>query len=436
MSRKMAIAATLITILMSVVVWAQGSSALASENAELKDRVEALEKQVQGLTSTGTPAGKGSTKKPLWSNLDVQFYGFIKGDAAYDNSRTTTGNYVVWANNETGDRNDDEFNLTANETRLGFAVSGPKGNGLETSGRVEFDFYGSNAPENKAKIQMRHAYLQMAWPADGVSLLAGQTWDVISPLNPSTLNYTVLWDVGNIGYRRPQIRVTKDHMLSGEMSLKFEGAISRTIGRDVIGAGAPSESGEDAGFPTVQGRVSATFPWLQAGATTIGLSGHTGQEEYDTSGSGASRDFESWSVNLDFLQPINSWITLKAELFRGENLGQYFGGIGQGVRAVKDVNGVTTGYDREIAAKGGWCAASLTPWKQWTFNTGIGIDDVDARDINSGDRALNRCLFANAIYALNKNVDVGVELSHWRTDYKNSDDADNVRLQTSLKYKF
>lgn len=439
MSRKMVIAVALIAILMGPVVWAQGGSALADENAELKDRVEALEKQVQGLTSgagtEGKPADKESNKKSLWSNLDVQFYGYIKGDASYDNSRTTSGNYVVWANNETSNRNDDEFNLTANETRLGFAVSGPKGNGMETSGKVEFDFYGSDAPENKAKIQMRHAYLQVAWPADGFSLLAGQTWDVISPLNPSTLNYTVLWDVGNIGYRRPQIRVTKEHMVSGETSLKFEGAISRTIGRNVAVAGVNSESGEDAGFPTVQGRVSATFPWLPTGATTIGVSGHRGQEEYDIAATGENRDFDSWSVNLDFLQPINSWITFKAELFRGENLDSYFGGIGQGVRAVK-AGTTVVGHDREISSKGGWCAASLTPWKQWTFNTGISIDDVEAEDINSGDRELNRCVFGNAIYALNKNVDVGVELSHWRTDYKDSGDADNVRLQTSLKYKF
>ncbi len=433
MARKTAIIATFITLLLSSGAWAQGGSALADENAELRDRVENLEKQVQELAATDE--GQASTRKPLWSNLDVQFYGYIKGDAAYDNSRTTTGNYVVWVNNEGSNSNDDEFNLTANETRLGVAISGPKGGGMETSGRVEFDFFGSDAAENKAKIQMRHAYLQVEWPEDGLGLLAGQTWDVISPLNPSTLNYTVLWDAGNIGYRRPQIRLTKRLPLSGDTSVKLEGAISRTIGRNVGVAGINSESGEDAGFPTVQGRVSATFPWLPAGATTVGLSGHRGQEEYDIDSTGSNRDFDSWSLNLDFLQPITGWMAFKAELFRGENLDSYFGGIGQGVRAVKSGSTVV-GHDREISSKGGWCALTLTPWDQWTFNAGIGIDDVETDDVNVGDRTLNRSVFGNAIYALNQNVDVGVELSHWRTDYRGSGDADDVRIQTSLKYKF
>jgi len=256
-----------------------------------------------------------------------------------------------------------------------------------------------------------------------------------SPLNPSTLSYTVLWDAGNIGYRRPQIRLTKDHLLSGETSLKFQGAISRTVGRNVAVTGVTSESGEDAGFPTVQGRIGMTKPWLPAGSTTFGVSGHMGQEEYDVSNTGANRDFDSWSVNFDLLQPITSWMTLKAEVFRGENLDSYLGGIGQGVRAVK-IGTTVVSHDREISSKGGWCALALGPCDQWRFNVGIGIDDVDADDVNAGDRTLNRAVFGNAIYAVNKHAEVGFELSHWRTDYRGSGDADNVRLQTSLIYKF
>jgi hypothetical protein len=175
-----------------------------------------------------------------------------------------------------------------------------------------------------------------------------------------------------------------------------------------------------------------TKPWLEAGPMTFGVSGHIGKEEYDTSATSTSgRDFDSWSVNFDYLQPLTSWMTLKAEVFKGENLDSYFGGIGQGVRSVPG-----GGHDREIGSEGGWCALALGPWDQWSFNTGIGIDDVDRDDVNVGDRTLNRVVFANAIYALNEHADVGVELSHWRTDYRGPGDADNVRLQAALKYKF
>jgi hypothetical protein len=61
---------------------------------------------------------------------------------------------------------------------------------------------------------------------------------------------------------------------------------------------------------------------------------------------------------------------------------------------------------------------------------------VKQDDVNTGDRTLNRCIFGNAIYALNEHVDVGFELSHWKTDYKGSPSADDLRFQASFKYKF
>ena len=106
------------------------------------------------------------------------------------------------------------------------------------------------------------------------------------------------------------------------------------------------------------------------------------------------------------------------------------------MRAVKNGSGTVIGYDREIESKGGWCALAMGPCDEWRFNVGIGIDDVDADDVNEGDRTLNRAVFGNAIYAFNKHAEVGFELSHWRTDYRGDGDADNVRFQTSLIYKF
>jgi len=428
MARMTTRVSIVLILVMGGLGWAQTNQELAQENAQLKGRVENLERQVQAMTGEqGTSAENTSKKKTLWSNLDVQFYGYLKADAAYDNSQTHTGNFVVWANNEGSNSNDDEFNLTANESRLGFKINGPQSGSLVTSGQVEFDFFGSPAAENKARIQMRHAFVTLAWPESDFSILAGQTWDVISPLNPTTLNYTVLWDVGNIGYRRPQIRVTKEMLGTPPMRIKLQGAITRTIGRENEPLDLDTESGEDAGFPTVQGRVGLQFPWLPAGATVVGVSGHYGQEEYDINPAGNDREFDSWSINLDLLQPITPWLSIKAELFNGENLGTYFGGIGQGVQVAAN---------DEIGTTGGWCAASLGPWDQWSFNVGLGIDDPDDDDLVSGDRSRNQCIFGNAIYAVNKNMDVGVELSDWNTDYKGAGDADDVRLQASFKYKF
>jgi hypothetical protein len=363
----------------------------------------------------------------LWSNLDVQFYGYIKLDASYDTSMTAAGNYNIYVNSETANPDDDAFNMTANQTRLGFKINGPEKDGLKTSGLVEFDFYGNYASENKAKIQMRHAYMKMNWD-NGFEILAGQTSDVMSPLVPTTLNYTVLWGVGNIGYRRPQIRLTKTWKGEDKNFIKLETALARTIGTSKGSGVAPyAETGMDAGYPTAQSRLSMSLPLLKYKPTIIGFSGHLGREEYDTQTDGHNEKFESWSANFDLTQPINKWLTIKGEYYNGQNVGTYFGGI------LQSINTTTL---KEIAAQGGWIAASFGPLDNWNFNVGVGVDDVDRDDVASGARVQNSSVFGNFIYSINSNTQVGLELSQWETDYKDSLDSDSTRAQLSLIYKF
>lgn len=365
-------------------------------------------------------------KKSVWSSLDVQLYGYLKTDAAYDTDRVYPGNYALYVDSFPNNKNDNEFNLTANQSRFGFKIAGPDGTNFKTSGLLEFDLYGNYADENKPKIQTRHAYLKLDWPSDRFSILAGQTSDVFSPLNPETLNYTVLWYAGNIAYRRPQIRLTKGLKIGKDSELLFEGAVARTIGRSNT-LSTVSESGEDAGYPTPEGRVSLTLPGLVYKPVILGFSGHFGREEYDTDMSGNNKKFDSWSANLDLTMPFSKLLTLKGELFTGENLNAYFGGIGQGVN---------TSTLKEIRAKGGWVAVTLTPQEQWRFNLGAGIDRVNRDDISNNSKTYNSSVFGNVIYSVNKNTEVGFEVSQLRTGYKNSDDMDDLRLQTAFTYKF
>lgn len=431
MAKPRVLETILIVGAVSVSSWTQAAASRADENEQLKARVDSLERQVEQLTAAaGAPQPASTdlaTKKSLWSSLDVQFYGYIKADAMWDSSRVTTGNYVIFV--DAGGENDHEFNLTARQTRFGVRIKGPQMDGVQTSGLIEGDFYGVGGAENKSLFRMRHAYLQLDWPQQ-FSILAGQTWDVISPLYPETLNLTVLWDGGNIGHRHPQIRVSKTLDLDEETNLQLAGAVSRTIGDTDEMAGAPL-AGEDAGFPTLQGRVGLTFPWFGIKPTALGLSGHWGQEDYAGFGT-----FDSWSLNLDVMQPVNKCLTVKAEAYVGENLDNYFGGIGQGVRLTRNAAGTVTGVFNSIGDQGGWVAAALTPGQAWRFNVGFGIDDVDNADVAAGARTQNRSIFANAIYAINTNADVGFEISHWRTNYRAAAAVDDLRLQASFIYKF
>jgi hypothetical protein len=379
--------------------------------------------ELQGTTTD-------QTKMPLWSSLDIQIYGYLKFDAAYDVSRITNGNFAQWVDMENTNDNDDQFNMTANQSRFGVNITGPYDGRVQTSGRAEVDFYGGSN-ENKAHLMMRHAYMKLDWPDNRFHIIAGQTSDVISPLLPSTVNYSVCWWTGNIGYRRPQIRLTKEIGLEGDIDVKLEGALARTIGRNDALMPNGTESGEDEGFPTVQARASMTLPVYGPDRTTVGVSWHWGKEEYDTTIFGDHEDFKTWSLNFDLTQPICEKMAIKAELFTGENLDAYLGGIGQGVTTAPGINQ----YD-EVSSTGGWIAASLGPWDSARYNVGVGMDDVDRGDVQVGDRTLNRSIFGNIFYTLNKHVEWALELSHWKTEYRGSGDGDSLRLQTALIYKF
>ncbi|MBE0535228.1 MAG: hypothetical protein IH624_06115 [Phycisphaerae bacterium] len=442
---------------------------LAKENADLKQRVGRLEQELAELknivlsqtrqapppaeTTTPTPVAtdtpaprigeprltddqlekiaamveKRDHKEPgPLAGFDFIPYGFIKLDASYDSAAVNTGNFATWVLPQPRGK-DDEFNMTAKNTRLGLRINSREKGDILASGLVEVDFFGTdNGGENRPGILVRHAYAKLDWPDARFSILAGQYWDVISPLNPNTLNYTVQWYAGNIGYRRPQIRATKIYALSDAVDLMLEGAVTRNIGS--APGGLNPDTGADSGIPAFQGRVSSTFPLFGAKPTTVGFSGHWGKEEFDTLA--GDKEFDSWSLNVDFSQPVNKWLAFQGELFTGENLSPYFGGINQGVNIVRN---------REIASRGGWVAARLTPWDKWAFNVGVSIEDVDNDDLVGivGDkREYNRAVFGNVIYSINKSTDVGFELSHWRTDYQDQRDAESLRAQTSLIYKF
>ncbi len=400
---------------------------LKRENVELRQRVERLEAaldEIKSLLPEQPAPVAGKDKPAVRSSYPVVLYGYLKFDAAYDSARTDVGNFARWVESEEDREDDDQFNATARESRLGLKFDGPEFGGASTRGRVEIDFY-EGGGENKNRVMLRHAYLELNWPERDFSILAGQTSDVISPLYPYTLNYSVAWWVGNIGYRRPQFRLTKGFDVGADSHLVFQAAATRTIGDDI--AYDPGDTGEDTGFPTFQGRTALSFPFLTDEKATVGVSGHWGQEEFDMDASDNNKKFDSWSANVDVTLPIFQWLTAKGEFWTGENLDDYLGGIGQGVNQ--------TTMD-EIQSAGGWVALSLGPFGRWHYNLGAGLDDPDNGDLNDGDRSRNCAVWGNVIYDVNEAVQAGIELSRWETDYKNLEDGDSVRVQTSLIYRF
>lgn len=356
------------------------------------------------LLSVGFMAFAGDTEeKP-----EVKVYGFLKLDALYETGNSSHGNYIIWAK-DPGVSNG-LFYVTARETRVGVAISGFSFGKFKVTGKMELDFHSAGTEENKPYNYMRHAYLEVS--NGSLTITAGQTWDIISPLVPVTLNYSVLWGVGNIGYRRPQLSIRKD-IKTGKNVFTLQAGIFRTIASDYDTDGI--EDGAAAGFPTFQGRIAGKFGLGKAGSLQLGVSGHYGKSK-------GLWDYTSDSLNADMLLVFSPKFKIIAEFFTGKNLGTYMGGI---------IQNVNTSTGDEIKANGFYVNAVANPSKKLQLSLGYSMDDPDDATLTTGSRSKNTSLFGNFLVTLSPSLKVGFEVSNWITDYLNRAQQKTLRLQHS-----
>ncbi len=369
-------------------------------------------------------------------DFGFSFGGFIKTDLIYDTTRLFPGNYLLYVQPYAGDANN-EFFLTARESRLAFDFWWKEGD-YDTKAYLEFDFQNAGGGENKAGPMLRHAYFKISkcrW-----SLLAGQTWDIISPLNPSTANYSVLWYQGNIGYRRPQIRFSTWTKAGEGKKVTLDVGISRNLGGDIADIdGFSIDDGADSGLPAVQGRVGFASSLGESGKIAVGISGHYGKETYDVDD---LEDIRSWSANADLSLAFNEKICLKGEFFTGKNLGQYLGGIGQS----------TDNRNNPLSSIGGWGMLSVKMTEKVTVNAGYGFDDPDEAEWYCPDedgawslKSKNSAAFGNLFYGFTKRVTAIFEIGYMKTEYLDRDndgagtitdtltEYDGLRFQFALK---
>jgi hypothetical protein len=389
------------------------------------------------LPSQEAPAGRldeqGSMLLPrleelTWRKGDffIVPYGIGWLNVAYDTSRTVTGPFTLYVlSHDLG--GEDSFNVNARATRFGLDIRGPTSLGADSAGRIEFDFHGQAEFENRTGVLLRQAYGE--FKTDQWRVVGGQTDDVISPLSPNVLNYTVGWAAGNIGYRRAQVRVERYVPLGGDSKLTLQSSINRTIVVDFVGA--PNLQGEDAGWPTVMGRMAVEManPGDGANPVEIGISGHIGEEAADFNVLPVQRNrrFLSWSLNTDVHVPISDRFGFQGEFFVGQVLGTFLGGINQGIDPV----------EREgIRSIGGWVEFWCYLTEQLHSHVGYGIDDPNNDDLSAGRRSLNQFYFGNLIYDVTELFSVGVEASWWETRYVDLTPGEALRLEAVMKYRF
>lgn len=368
----------------------------------------------------------------VWTKGDYRIvpYGSLWGSASYDTARTSPGAYTLFVPSSDVE-GEDAFVIDTRRTRLGLDVTGPQIGyfGCANSrGRVEIDFHGAFVVENKPGVLLRHAYAEVY--DDSYRLLAGQYWDLISPLYPHTVSYSVGWGGGNIGYRRMQIRYERYLNLSDVLRITPAISVNQNIVSDFSSAAGIQPEATD--WPILEGRLGCTLGPRADGCDpiTFGVSGHVGEQGFDfTAASPPVADdlrVRTWSLNADVRVPITDRLGVQGEFFTGANLSTFLGGIIQGVDPVR----------REaIHSTGGW----FEVWYDWTdrlhSHAGYSLDDPRNANVTNG-RIYNHFYFINAIFDVTKQMKLGAEVTAWRTHWTANSPGDAVRMEFSGQYNF
>lgn len=336
------------------------------------------------------------------SKLTIQPYGYFKLDMIYDSDLMSIGNFARWVKPNSERDPIPTTHITANESRLGFLIN--KG---DISGKIEFDFFGVGGGENKPGLMVRKAYVQAK--LKNFTIRAGQDSDVISPLVPGTINYTVAWWAGDIGYRRPMLK-----LFNTSNGFTWTAAIARNIGGDINGD--EIDDGTAAVIPELQGRLA----YKLFEKHTIGVSGHYAQRDI----LGTNGKYEAWSANIDLSAKITQHLTLNGSSYVGSNTASMLGGIGN----ASTMDGV--------ASQGGWLNLKFNPKPNYSVSAGIVMDDPCDCDLNDGARSKNTTIFANTYYDILQGFLIGFEVSYWATEYKNMNTATAIVGQIAFRYNF
>ncbi|MFL5813419.1 MAG: hypothetical protein ACJ763_07555 [Bdellovibrionia bacterium] len=376
--------------------------------------------------------------------VTAKLYGFVKFDAAYDTAQVSPGDYyriaVSDAQNVAGSN---QFNATANQTRIGIDLGGPDTIGAKLSGKVEIDFYDdnnylssttspTNAWDNKPLPQLRLAYASLHWEASDFEISAGQNWDVISPLLTTTLNYYAGWNAGDLGYRRPQLRFTKGIRLQHDRKIITQLAFGKTVGSDGVSpASANLNNGNDMNYPQVQSRIAIQSKLWQDAPAIVGIYGHYGMEKYYLSGNlSDTARVPTWSAGTDITLPILDNLVLTGEFVRGADLRMFAGGISNGAAVI---NGHAIG----VHATDFWTQLAYKPNPRLQLTAGGGQSRCDAADLSTATAPRrNSFVFGNAVYAFTKPLTAGIEVTQLNTDYIAQPGGRATRLQTSIQYTF
>jgi hypothetical protein len=337
----------------------------------------------------------------VWAKYNLKMYGHVKFDMIYDDAQFPQYNDYIGIPGDSralgikGQENDStDFN--PRDVRLGWVAS----HGVEqwgSRGVVELDFYGS--PDGAPRLRL--GYGELSNKDTGTSVRAGQDWNPVLQLNPSTIDFGIMSNQGNLWQRRPQLTARQNVDLGDTGGLEFLASAYLSHRTD---------TGSQTYLPWFMGRVAYSFG-LVGGKHMVALDAGWQRDKpgtYTAPGNLSNTHIDRYLLGGEFKFDFNP-VLVKGEVWMGQGIGGDF------VRGSLDTY-TSGGKTRAWDAWGGWVDATYKIMPKWSVTAGAGLDKPD-QDGYSGVASnstyiRNYSYFANTWYTIIPDVKVGFEFTH------------------------
>lgn len=372
------------------------------------------------------------------SPLGIDIYGFVMADAIYDFNRvdpdwndtlrvttipTTDGLYGE----------DGEFVMSVRQSRLGVKGEWDTGAGKITA-LLESELFGTGGDAGQTTPRLRHAWATLN------NFGMGQYWSnfMDADVFPNTIDY---WGpTGMVFYRNKQIRYTWP-MGDDEFAMSLEDPdTALTVGRfrdecsNEIGDSCESTLGDEFqaknDLPDLSMRYRSNNDWGHW--QLAGMARKLGYERKDT---GEDDEEFGWGINASSVIRTNDLDRLKLQLVYGEGIGNYMNDGGLDLAPESDD---LTGNSAETVPLLGIVAYYDHYWNEkWSTSVGWSGIDLDTTDGQAGTEfEKGQIAQINLLHYPTDGVLIGGELIWGEREDINGEDADDLRIQMSLKVNF
>jgi hypothetical protein len=400
----------------------EAQSGKAKQEPSEQEKLATLEKTV-------TEISKKLTVVTADENFKIVLGGAIIADFLYNSARPVApGTPFFLTPGPAPGFHEQTFDASGRQTTVSALVLGPDICGFKSSAVIAACFYGSSLIEDLWGFLPLQAYAQLK--NDDWRFAAGLQFDIFNPLNPTVLPISYLGASGNTGAFRGQARVERYLSPSDDQQITLTAGLSDPVPTTVSNSFRVSE---DNGWPNLEGRAAwALGPFCGEGPLAkrpfeIGVSGVVGQIR-NTIPFTRQVVANVWGLGSDLRWAVTERFGVQGELFVGQALGTYMGGILQNVN-VSTFTGVH--------ASGGWVELYyyLCPEKLH-MHVGYGIDDPLDSDLAPGQPVRNDTYFANVIWNVTRNFQLAEEFTYRHTAYTVVPNNHDFGLQTQVQFKF